>query len=326
MSKFVKITITASICCVLAGGLLFFTGILLGGSRHFGYSIKRGFVDYEKDDTMVEEKVELDSFEEIKINAYISDIYISEGNGFYMEYRDEKDAAEWNVENGRFTFEGKETSSFEVMEVNLGIFGKSSEDEGRYIKLTVPAGVELSNIKIVSDLGRVEIKDISVNERLGVTAYCGDIEIENVSAPVLEADDSLGDISISLTEIGNGDIEADSGNIRLNEVKAEKVLKLKDNLGSIDIEDCEAGCGEIGLDNGSLSAEDLTVDEWLKVQDKLGDIHIKMKGGLGAYSYECTTSLGDVVVDGENKGSKDYGGSGSVKLILSNDCGDVELE
>lgn len=375
MSKFSKRFLIVCLCSIVLGGILYGVGRAFGGSGHYYYSPKDGFIDAGKWGKRVSDSADLPSFDRISINADYSDIVISEGDSFAVEYSeilyegDEPDQDYWRVEDGCFICDRKKRSTKRgVVEINLGFnwfdFVNTGYSEDNYIHLTVPRGTELTGVLLESSFGDISLSNVTAGEKIEINSNNGDIKLENISSPELKVVSSFGDTKISKTHSDTVRVETQSGDIELGSSSLGN-LYLKNEFGSVDIKDCNSEEGELILgsaeldaerlnvengftieekfgelafkdcsmgygkwnsENGDISAENLIVKEKLEAETKFGDISLRMKDGLAPYRYECYTHFGEVSVNGDDKGGKENGGSGTIPLILESDSGDVVLK
>lgn len=370
MSKFGKTVLIISLCCLLAGGIIYGIGLISGGKHHFYYSFKDGLILEDPEDDYVTKGLSLDAFDKINIDTDMGQIEIEEGDSFYVEYRDfSHDEKNWNIENGCFTYSNHRKNKMDVMEVNLGfgVFNSFFRNNGseRYVRLTVPKGTQLSDVTAENSFGGICISGLAVNGNMDVNSDCGNIELNNITANELTVNNNLGNVNIAKAKVLNADMEVDSGELVLVNVGAEGSLNLSNNLGNVQMDNCTATSGEFKLDSGNITinhftakghifaenhlgsidfydssigsgswdvdsgninARLLTVEDNLTAKNNMGEIYLEMKDGLENYSYECETSLGNVIIEGDDKGSKEDGGNGKVPLILENDCGNITLE
>lgn len=372
MSKFGKKFLIICLCCIVGGGILYGLGMAFGGNNRFYYSLKHGYIDAGNWTEHVSDRAELPAFDSIDIKTDWSDVVIFEGDSFSIEYEDvvyadQTEGSYWKVENGCFIHDKMKQNKDGVVEVNLGFdlfFGQRSEyPVDTYIRLTVPRGTKLKDIRIKSGYGEINLSNLTLSDNLEMTTSTGDIKLDNISALKIISNNSFGKIKLTDTkservniEHANGDIEfTDSsidviyvmnqfGDIKVTNCNSEtgvfmlesgefeaanynlEKLQADTAFGSVNLKNCSMTSGIFYETNGNVVAEDISVKEKLESKSVFGDIRLKMKDGLAPYRYECSVKYGEIYIDGDEKGSKENGGRGTIPLILESENGDIEIE
>lgn len=284
MSKFGKIFLIICFCCLILGSILYGAGIVLGGSSYFYYSLKDGFIDAGNWEERVSETAELPSFDKIDIRVDYSDIVITEGDSFSVEYKeilygnDESEQNYWKVENGCFTCDRKKGSGKRgVVGVNLGFnwfgldnFGWYPSDN--YIHLTVPRGTELTGVKVESSFGDISLSKLMVRENIEIYTKSGDIKVDTVSASELKTNNSFGEMKILGTDLDTVHIELQSGDLELSNSSLGD-LYLKNEFGSVKITDCNSATGDFLIGSADLSAVSFNVEKEFTIEGKFGDLN-----------------------------------------------------
>lgn len=306
MKKAMKVFLILSPCLILVGIALCFIGVRAGGSTHFGFDFKTGFVDFNKDEDgqkVEAERQTLEAFDTVSVDVDCMDVEVVEGEEYAVEYRAYHalgfEKLKCESKNGVLTFvQGGNSSSFPFhFEVNLDFLNWftshnkwNSDSYGYYVRIYVPEGTTLQDIKVDSDLGETVIRNVAVDGDVKIDADCGSIELENVTV--------------------------------------SRNCRIESSLGAVDFTNCTLTDAEIELDCGDFEGKEITVLDKLKIDNSLGSIDLFMKGGLNSqtYRYDCDTDLGSVELAGEDCGSKAKGGSGTAEIILQNDCGSITLE
>lgn len=373
MSRFGKRFLIICLCCIIGGGILYGVGMAFGGNNRFYYSLKHGYIDAGNWTEHVSERAELPAFDRIDIKTDWSDVVIFEGDSFSIEYEDvvyadRTEGSYWKVENGCFIHDKMKQKKEGVVEVNLGFgpfFGQRSEyPVDCHIKLTVPRGTKLKDIRIKSGYGDINLSNLTLSDNLEMTTSTGDIKLDNISALKIISNNSFGKMKIGDTksedvkiEHANGDIEftdssidliyvmnefgdtkvtncnsrtglfmLENGEFEAANYNLEEMLKAEMCFGSLKLKNCSMASGIFFDENGDVVAEDISVKEKLESKSHFGDVRLKMKDGLAPYRYECSVKYGEIYIDGDEKGSKENGGRGTIPLILESENGDIKIE
>ena len=224
--------------------------IIAGTIKHVGGGIKtvkeNGFFwdydDSDDDDRISGKKASIDEvlnrFTEIKANTNIGEFRIEQGDQFKIESTYTRDWLKpiYSVNNGRL-----EISQPHKKHKNIG-----GTNNCRII-LTVPAGTELSQINIDSNVGDVKLRSIVAGD-IDINLNVGEISIRQSKFDKVDADTNVGEIDID----ADGDIDdytisasTDVGDVRINgkgfkhsynsKGNTNKMIKANTNVGEINI-------------------------------------------------------------------------------------------
>ena len=106
------------------------------------------------------------------------------------------------------------------------------------------------------------------------------------------------------TQLTSVKAHLDLGDLKLEDISADK-LTISESLGDIKINGCVFKSAEI--------------------TENLGDIKMDLPGSEEDYGMDLDVSLGDIKVNGENKGNN-YTKEGSIPIKASNDLGDIKIK
>lgn len=130
-------------------------------------------------------------------------------------------------------------------------------------------------------------------ENINIHSSMGDVTLDTINCTYVNIDQDMGDIDIRESKV-NGDVEVDN---RMGDIKfAGQVL-------------------------GNM-----------KVDDAMGDIKLLLNGSEAEYSYDLSTSMGDIKINGESSsdgvGGREKGGANSAAYHIeaSDSMGDIKLE
>lgn len=200
----------------------------------------------------------------------------------------------------------------------------------RYRCETFWSGADYAMETTVEDGKLTVVSRVQGKLHLNVQGNDGQVKI------TVPEDAVLGDVTLS-SGIGSITVDGADG-LEMSE------LDIQTDLGGVEIKDmrcetldCTSGMEEIRLER--LTAEDIscTADmgdiSALKVNSQevelhadMGNIFLKTQDKESACKYDLKTDLGEVIVNGQSRGTKTTGGSGSRSLNMTTNMGDIELE
>lgn len=175
--------------------------IIFGTFKHLGFWLdkdydNKGFsihYDYATDDDDPDGNgghfnKTLDQFSEIKLNTSIGAVRIQEGSGYYIESIYDKPYLKPNYEvrNGVLTV-GQHTRK------------SKSGNHNCKIVITVPSGADIKSLDIESNVGDVDIRNITGN-KLNVSLNIGEVELYNIDFNNIEVTNNIGEVSVKTAD------------------------------------------------------------------------------------------------------------------------------
>lgn len=175
--------------------------IIFGTFRHIGFWFgkdydSKGFAvynDYDEDADDADGKTgrfnqTLNPFSEIKINVSIGAIRIQEGSEYHIEsvYNKPFLQPRFEVVNGQ-------------LQINQQIKKGKSGNQNCKIVITVPPRTDIKLIDIESNVGDVDVRDITGDE-LEVSLNVGEVELHNIDFNDIDVNNNVGEVSIRLTD------------------------------------------------------------------------------------------------------------------------------
>ena len=154
-----------------------------------------------------------------------------------------------------------------------------------YLKVTVPEGTILSTVDVTVDVGDVDVSKLELGA-LHVDADVGDLTLQN------------------LTVQGAVDLSADVGNLDCREMAVTGAVQM------------EVDTGDIAFD-GSAARIDADTD--------VGRLKFLLPGAAADWAMELETDVGDITVDGIHQGGRYETRGGQYQLEAETDTGDVEV-
>lgn len=295
--------------------------------------IEEGSIEESMEYTAVDHESEIDSFENINLNADIGNVNIVPGDkdSIKITSSDSKYVADYKVRNNTLTFTQK---------ANHKIFNKSTYEITIYYDKTK----EYKDININLDYGDLTINDIKCN-KLIIDNDCGSSTLNNVIAKENKSSLDAGDIYINSCEFEKLDVKNNLGNIDLNDVEVFNEATANCNCGDIYVKLCKFEKLDVENDLGNIKLNDVEISKGVTAECDAGDIKVSgilngisdlsnnlgnitanIKGISDDFKIDADTNLGEVIVDGEDLGGKARYGSGDNILKLDCDSGNINID
>lgn len=359
-----KMIITAC-CLLLAGAGLVGIGILSGGTLNFYYALgSKVITDARQQYEMQTETVESFDSIDVKLDGLNVKLELVEGDAYSVTYPQEtKDlSCSYQIENGVLQLKTKKKHQFTFFQINF--LGFEEEGEAQTMKITVPNGTKMSEVKVDSSAGNVTVNKIDANKMHYNLEY-GDMEIVDCKAQAVEISNESGDVFMSgitcddcvcALEYGKLTVEDsspgrivvqnDSGNVKIRsselidgdfalsygnlDIKNSNVQTANFVIesGNAIIENVILGQAMLEMSYGSLTAKALTV-EALAGKMESGDAKLSLSGTKTDYTIRLMVESGDIRVADEKTagGSYQYDAQASAsKITLENEYGDICLD
>lgn len=271
MKTYKKVLLITSGCLILAGGVMMTAGIALGGRTGFIIT-SEGIQADEKEGTFIEkQETDLKNITSIDLENWAGDIRFEEGSELKIEYGYWDNSTEpiFEVNNGKLTMKlkGKKVYRAEIGfgGIYAGGWYGSNNGKNEYIKVYLPSGLKLEEIKIDAEYENLDM-NTGNTEKLTVSGSYGNINLENVDAAEVLLDAEYCDVKASACKFGKFTLEGDYGSARI----------VESQLGEAQISSEHA---ELTLN--TVEASDLTV------KADYGTLKFKNVSGIGE-----TASLG----------------------------------
>lgn len=257
MKKYQKVLLITAGCLTLAGGIVMVTGLALGGSLGLRLT-SEGIYTGNDQGKYIEETKSLKDIKNLEISAGYGNIYIEQGDSFRLEYGYDDMFAkpEYKADNGKVSFNLKSVHQNGISLIGIGNFANQKKED--YIKLILPKGIELDQLKVRSDYGELSLNQADIKklilegdsgninitnvnmEELSLNLDYGKLEMENCVVPELKIDNdtSSGDLELKNITAKNVKISTDYGNVTVDQMKADQV-EIMNNNGSVDLRNME---------------------------------------------------------------------------------------
>ncbi len=271
---------------------IFFVGLLQNDFKFKGFRI-----GIQSSKELILDKTYEEKFNNIKIDASISEIFIKIGDSENIKTVIYGERDYTNVETNL------DTLNIKINEKNC--FGFCFNQKSTKIEIYLPKEYD-GKINIKNDYGDISIDEI-LNANIDVEEDCGDVLI--LGGNIIRVDNNYGDIEIHNANVTT--INEDCGDVIISKTNDAIV---KNSYGDIKIKsvtnylNLENDCGDIELNNINLNK-----DSYIK--DAFGDIEI---GNTNEIFIDAKTDLGKVKI-------KNNYNKSDITLKIENDCGDIEV-
>ncbi len=197
---------------------------------------------------------------------------------------------------GIFSSKKKFMNFFKAFNMNSSF----NECTKRKIHIFVPVKLELEKIDFYSQVGSLNLKEISVKDFQART-NCGNFNLENTNCESLNLDTKAGAVSVCDSQAKTVKADSAAGSIKIVNMKPESI-KLNSGAGSVFIENIESDATFVSTGAGSIKVLNCNTKE-LKANSGAGTVEIK---------------------DSKSESGKFNAGAGSV-IIQNCDCANSKI-
>lgn len=307
MNKACKKIAIVAVLLLAIGLVIAVVGFVLGGTNAI-IKDNNGFRVIKSSDTTEIDIVD-ETFSDVKnisINIdNMDNVVLKKGDSFSVKGRNPKINGGLNAttKNGTLNVSTNKTSGWFIF--NFGFLNFWENNEIGNLEITYPENAFLENVDIDIDLGDLQISDLRT-DRLSAILDMGSLTLEKSEPKKLILDLDLGACNIDEVSFDNAEIECDKGDVSLFGIDS-KGLKLECNMGSVNFEGTLLGKSDLQLDLGSA---ELTLNQ-----------------SRTDTSLNISVDLGDVTIDGADKGSIEENPSGSNNNIeIDAEMGSVDID
>ena len=159
---------------------------------------------------------------------------------------------------------------------------------------------------------------------LSVSADYGDLDFDGVQAGALTAQAGAGEIDLESCRIGEVSAVLGAGEIKVEKSEISGLLSAESGSGDLKIEESTLGSADLTLAFGDIEIEGAMEGD-LSAKTEAGDVRVRLSGQREAYSYELSTSFGDIRLNGtQYTGSHSEQNSGPL-IRAETQFGDVQV-
>lgn len=274
MKPTTKRILTISAITAGAGLILMGIGLGIGGRPGVIFSSSGIRSPYEKQELYFQEKTPLEAFSNLDINIGSEaaiQILPSKDEKYYIEYQLEGEYGEPVCQVTNDTLTLYQASK----QLEMGIWGLnfgSYKSVSPYITLYLPEDILFKQSDIYNDYGNIEISGIKF-QTASITANSGDVTLNTVSAEKMTLD-------------------MDNGNLTADALKADKLSVLSD-YGSAELKESVLGSAKFQLESGDLLCDTVTADS-LKAVSESGNVRFNE---TSCKTADFTLDYGDLEFD-----------------------------
>lgn len=303
MKKTTKLIIV-SVSLILVGGLMMLIGLMNGAKTTLYWDThKHRFVVRDEEEMyLVQEKMSVEAFNSIDIDANEECVNLIPSDGWYVEYKVMADNENpLTVNNGKLSFNDTKGRFF-VMSFSL--FFKREKEQ--YINIYYPADTEFERLDVDLDMGSLNMEKLCAKDA-GLKLDMGNLDIRDCEISQLDAELNMGSMTAENSSFG--------------------VLIADLDMGSLSVSNGDIGTFQTDMNMGTLTLQDVGITGSLDAELDMGsaELSLNRKSRAGreiAYGFDLETDMGEVEVDGAEQGGK-YKLQGDVSLKISCDMGSV---
>lgn len=234
-------------------------------------------------DTAVVEDMALSPFTRVDVELSNGTVTVSSGETYGIRLSSGSRKLQYSLEDGTLKVWDEE------------LIGVQFSERGGSVEIFLPDGAELADADITNSLGSIELKNISA-ETLKAEADLGDITADGLRADSAVLTAECG--AVNLTAVAANELEAELslGDMTATGLAVTDRLTVASSMGGVSLE------GELG-ENVSITAD-------------MGDISAVSSRAEQWYGYELSTGMGEITVNGQNRGTSasQKGGEGTMEL------------
>lgn len=243
-------------------------------------------------DTAVVEDMALSPFTTLDIELSNGTVTVSSGETYGIRLSSGSRKLQYSLEDGTLKVWDEE------------LIGVQFSERGGSVEIFLPGGAALTDADITSALGGLELKNVQV-ETLNIQADLGDITADGLRADSATLTAECG--AVNLTSVEADELEADLslGDMTATGLAITDRLTVTSDMGGVSLE------GELG--------------EKVSVTADMGDISVVSSRAEQWYGYELSTDLGEITVNGQNRGTSASQEGETGTMELHTDMGGITL-
>jgi DUF4097 and DUF4098 domain-containing protein YvlB len=296
-----KTIVKVSLVTIVVGFVFTGVGYAINGSFSFN-NIGSYKLSNFKNTRMISESKELDSFENININADFNDIKIIPSDRYKLEfkYRESEGKVNYKVDKNTLTVEQDHIKRINGYDLNL------NEEDRSSIRIYIPKDIKLDNLEVISSVSNVDFRDMDINY-LNLSCDVGNIEIKNCKVNKATLLTYTGNIEVHNIEASKVKSYNDVGNIIISNSTIKECLEASNALGNIEIDGKLYGNVDIDAD--------------------LGNVELYIDGKKELYNYKVSCDLGILKIDDKNQSKElEINNKSKNNIKVKCDAGNVELD
>ena len=221
-------------------------------------------------DTAVVEDMALSPFTTLDIELSNGTVTVSAGETYGIRLHSGSRKLQYSLEDGTLKVWDEE------------LMGVQFSELGGSVEIFLPGGAALTDADITSALGGLELKNVQV-ETLNIQADLGDITAEGLQAGSAVLTAECGAVNLTGVEADELEAELSLGDMTATGLAVADRLTVTNSLGSVSLEGELGESVSVTADMGDISAVSSRAEQW--------------------YGYELSTDMGEITVNGQNRGA-----------------------
>lgn len=202
----------------------------------------------------VSEDTKLEAFDKISLDLSVCEVNLKIGTDYHISYQLAGAAA------------SEFTPTVNVADDTLTVVQKKAKNSSFFkslnsciITITVPSNANLTEIKIGTDVGDINIDDI-ICKNCTIDSHVGDIDINNAKAESLIIKADVGDIDVKDGKCDIVSVTSNVGDVKIKDIVCNAV-SADSNIGDVTVDNVLDESGnkpqmDINLDIGSKKIDD----------------------------------------------------------------------
>ncbi|HJG86141.1 DUF4097 family beta strand repeat-containing protein [Pseudoflavonifractor capillosus] len=243
-------------------------------------------------DTAVVEDMALSPFTRVDVELSNGAVTVSSGETYGIRLNSGSRKLQYSLENG----------TLKVWDEDL--IGVQFSERGGSVEIFLPDGAALTDADITSALGGLELKNVQV-ETLNIQADLGDITAEGLQAGSAVLTAECGAVNLTDVEADELEAELSLGDMTATGLAVTDRLTVTSSLGSVSLEGELGESVSVTADMGDISAVSSRAEQW--------------------YGYELSTDLGEITVNGQNRGASASQKGEKGTMELHSDTGGITV-
>ena len=313
MSKVEKIILIVALAMLPVGIILAVIGFRFAGTK--GWAVDLETMQYADNGNIIEKTVDLEEFDELKIDMDATDMTVTAGDAYRIHYR-VPESREPEIRQ-----DGKTLTITHPEKRNVMMFNFDTEDE--VIELTVPANDKKYALDFKASSGRYIFDHVALEGQIKLTS--GELKLSDFDASDLNVEISSGEVYAERINLDKLSAKQTSGDFTINDAKI-KDLRLEASSGDYALKNVNADSVFCQLSSGKMNMEGVEADQ---IDGKMtsGTFHMDLIGNAEDYDYDISMTSGDLDLDGEDLEHQYKVEKGrDKKITMKATSGDIEID
>ena len=243
-------------------------------------------------ETAAAEEAELAPFTSLEVELSNGTVTVSAGETYGIRLSSGSRKLQYSLEDGTLKVWDEE------------LIGVQFSERGGSVEIFLPDGAELADADITNSLGSIELKNLSA-ETLTAEADLGDITADGLRADSATLTAECGAVNLTSVEADELEAELSLGDMTATGLAVADRLTVTNSLGSVSLEGELGESVSVTADMGDISAVSSRAEQW--------------------YGYELSTDLGEITVNGQNRGTSASQEGETGTMELHTDMGGITL-